>query len=171
MRDNELLLRYYALKNFLPDYAGDLKKFLDNTCLIFNRDWVNVEDMIEDQYQNLNFAHETILKIFDGNSYKKWFAVDYEKKFNRAIFDIMTLSFSFPEVRAAVNGREHEVEELFRRLCKGNYAFLTSIETTTKSLKSTHTRISVWFDELNALLGTNLPTLVLDETTNRIKVV
>ncbi|MGF6099569.1 DUF262 domain-containing protein [Enterobacter sp. A4] len=171
MRDNELLLRYYALKNFLPDYAGDLKKFLDNTCLIFNRDWGKVESMIEDQYQNLNHAHETIVKIFNGNSYRKWFAVDYEKKFNRAIFDIMTLAFSYPEVRAAVIGREKEVEELFRRLCNENFAFLTSIETTTKSLKSTHTRISVWFDELNLLLGTKLPTLVIDDTTNRIKVV
>lgn len=171
MRDNELLLRYYALKNFLPEYAGDLKKFLDNTCLIFNKDWGRAEHMIVEQYQNLNLAHETILSIFGGNSYRKWFAIDYEKKFNRAIFDIMTLSFSIPEVREAVVGREGDVEELFRRLCNGNYTFLTSIETTTKSLKSTHTRISVWFNELNAMLGTNLPTLELDDTTNRIKVV
>lgn len=171
MRDNELLLRYYALKNFLPEYAGDLKKFLDNTCLIFNRDWGRAEPMIVDQYQNLNLAHETILSIFGSNSYRKWFAGDYEKKFNRAIFDIMAFSFSFPEVRDAVVGREPEIEELFRRLCNGNHQFLASIETTTKSLKSTHTRISVWFNELNAILGTNLPTLELDDTTNRIKVV
>ncbi|HFT1960898.1 TPA: DUF262 domain-containing protein [Enterobacter ludwigii] len=171
MRDNELLLRYYALKNFLPEYAGDLKKFLDNTCLIFNRDWGRAEHKIVEQYQNLNLAHETILSIFGSNSYRKWFAGDYEKKFNRAIFDIMALSFSFPEVRDAVVGREPEIEELFRRLCNGNNPFLASIETTTKSLKSTHTRISVWFNELNAILGTNLPTLELDDTTNRIKVV
>lgn len=171
MRDNELLLRYFALKNFLPDYAGDLKKFLDNTCLIFNKDWGRVENMIIQQYESLNLAHKSILSIFDNNSYRKWFAVGYEKKFNRAIFDIMALSFAFPEVRAAVVNREREVEDLFRRLCDGNYAFLASIETTTKSLKSTYTRISVWFNELNALLGTNLPKLEMDETTNRIKVV
>ncbi|HCR3183398.1 TPA: DUF262 domain-containing protein [Morganella morganii] len=171
MRDNELLLRYYSLKNFLPDYAGDLKKFLDNTCLIFNRDWERAESMIVEQYQDLNLAHKTILSIFGNNSYRKWFATDYEKKFNRAIFDIMALSFSFSAVRGAVVGRERDVEELFKRLCNENYPFLASIETTTKSLKSTHTRISVWFNELNAILGTNLPTLKLDDTTNRIKVV
>lgn len=171
MRDNELLLRYYALKNFLTEYAGDLKKFLDNTCLQFNKDWGRVENMVIGQFEELNFAHETILTIFGSNSYKKWFAVDYEKKFNRAIFDIMALSFSYPEVRAAVTGREKEVEELFRKLCNDNYAFLTSIETTTKSLRSTHTRISVWFNELNGLLNTKLPTFELDDTTNRIKVV
>ncbi|MGV1166193.1 DUF262 domain-containing protein [Enterobacter asburiae] len=171
MRDNELLLRYYALKNFLTEYAGDLKKFLDNTCLQFNKDWARVENMVIGQFEELNFAHETILTIFGSNSYKKWFAVDYEKKFNRAIFDIMALSFSYPEVRAAVTGREKEVEELFRKLCNDNYAFLTSIETTTKSLRSTHTRISVWFNELNGLLNTKLPTFELDDTTNRIKVV
>lgn len=171
MRDNELLLRYYALKNFLTEYAGDLKKFLDNTCLQFNKNWTHVENKVLEQFEQLNQAHETILSIFGSNSYRKWFAVDYEKKFNRAIFDIMALSFSYQEVRTAVTGKEKEVEELFRKLCNDNYAFLTSIETTTKSLKSTHTRISVWFNELNNLLNTNLPTFELDDTTNRIKVV
>lgn len=171
MRDNELLLRYYAFKNFLTDYSGDLKKFLDNTCLQFNKTWHQVENTISEQFNQLNQAHETILSIFGSNSYKKWFAVDYEKKFNRAIFDIMALSFSYPDVRTAVTGKEKEVEELFKKLCKDNYAFLTSIETTTKSLKSTHTRISVWFNELNNLLNTKLPTLELDDTTNRIKMV
>jgi hypothetical protein len=171
MRDNELLLRYYALKNFLTEYAGDLKKFLDNTCLQFNKDWANVENTVLEQFEELNHAHETILSVFGSNSYKKWFSVDYEKKFNRAIFDIMALSFSYPEVRTAVAGREAEVEELFRKLCKDNFAFLSSLETTTKSLKSTHTRISVWFNELNGLLNTKLPTFELDDATNRIKVV
>ncbi|MBV8044505.1 DUF262 domain-containing protein [Pluralibacter sp.] len=171
MRDNELLLRYYALKNFLPDYAGDLKKFLDNTCLNFNRDWARVESMVIEHFEQLNFAHEAILKVFDTNSYRKWFAGDYERKFNRAIFDIMTLSFSHSEVRTATIGREAEVEALFKRLCHDNYSFLSSIETTTKSLKSTYTRISVWFNELNVLLNTKLPTLEFDEAANRIKVV
>ncbi|HDX9056121.1 TPA: DUF262 domain-containing protein [Klebsiella michiganensis] len=171
MRDNELLLRYYALKNFITEYSGDLKKFLDNTCLQFNKDWPSIEHLVLDQFEQLNYAHESISSVFGSNSYKKWFAVDYERKFNRAIFDIMALSFSYPEVRAAVAGREREVEGLFRRLCKDNYAFLTSLETTTKSLKSTHTRISVWFNELNNLLKTNLPTFKLDDSINRIKVV
>ncbi|HBQ0382060.1 TPA: DUF262 domain-containing protein [Klebsiella variicola] len=171
MRDNELLLRYYSLKNFLTEYVGDLKKFLDDTCLRFNKDWSNVEKKISEQFEQLNYAHEAILSIFGSNSYKKWFAVDYEKRFNRAIFDIMALSFSYSEVRAAVAGREKEVEELFKKLCNDNYAFLASIETTTKSLKSTYTRISVWFNELNYLLNTKLPTFELDDATNRIKVV
>ncbi|EJB1481840.1 TPA: DUF262 domain-containing protein, partial [Salmonella enterica subsp. enterica serovar Java] len=59
MRDNELLLRFYALKNFLTDYAGDLKKFLDNTCLVFNKDWGRVEGMVTEQFNQLNFAHAT----------------------------------------------------------------------------------------------------------------
>ncbi len=171
MRDNELLLRYYSLKNFLPSYAGDLKRFLDNTCLTFNKDWGSVENIVKEQFDQLDEAHLSILSIFSDNSYRKWFAVNYERKFNRAIFDIMTLSFSNIEVRAAVVGREKEVEDLFIRLCKENYDFLSSIETTTKSLRSTFIRISTWFNELNGLLGTRLPTLMLDDVTNRIKVV
>lgn len=171
MRDNELLLRYYAFKNFITDYAGDLKKFLDNTCLTFNRDWGQVEKKITEQFSQLDLAHHTIASIFGNNSYRKWFGGNYETKFNRAIFDLMVLSFSHAEVRTAVEGRESEVEELFRSLCQDNPSFLSSIETTTKSLKSTHTRISTWFHELNILLNTKLPNLEFDDAANRIKVV
>jgi hypothetical protein len=40
MRDAELLLRFYAVNNFLnTDYNGNLKKLLDKTCSNYNKQW------------------------------------------------------------------------------------------------------------------------------------
>ena len=32
MRDVEIVVRYFAFKNFIKKYRGNLKEFLDNTC-------------------------------------------------------------------------------------------------------------------------------------------
>lgn len=39
MRDVELALRFYAFKHNLERNEGNLKLFLDNTCLLLNENW------------------------------------------------------------------------------------------------------------------------------------
>ena len=78
----------------------------------------------------------------------------------------MTLSFRHQEVRERSIGKEQEMEDLFKQLCAQNRAFLSSIESTTKSLTATHARISIWFEHVNNILGTTLPVPQLVE--NRI---
>ncbi|MBJ2112341.1 DUF262 domain-containing protein [Serratia ureilytica] len=168
MRDNELLLRYISFKNFLSEYSGDLKKFLDKTCLIFNRDWSSINNLIDNQVAEFELSHQYVEKIFGDNSYRKWFAGSYEKKFNRAIFDILITTFSTSEVRAKSVGKEAMIEDAFKTLCATNYPFLSSIETTTKSLNATFTRFSTWYTAVNNIIGNELPTLKMDN--NRIKV-
>ncbi len=166
MRDAELLLRYFAFKNYLTDYTGLLKEFLDNTCMKLNRDWALKKQMIIQQAESLELAHSTVKLIFRKNGYRKWSGREYETRFNRAIFDIMSLSMSNSDVRDAVKGKESIVENAFKDLCSTNADFRNSIETTTKSLWATYTRISLWYSQVNEILGTELhvPTL----TGNRI---
>lgn len=166
MRDAELLLRYVAFKNYLPDYTGLLKEFLDNTCMKLNKDWALKKQMIIQQVASLELAHSTVKSIFKKNGYRKWSGREYETRFNRSIFDIMSLSMSNSDVRDTVKGKESIVENAFKDLCGTNADFRNSIETTTKSLGATYTRISLWFSKINEILGTELhvPTL----TGNRI---
>ena len=42
MRDTELLLRYFAFKNFINKYTGNLKSFLDSTCYLLNKAWLEI---------------------------------------------------------------------------------------------------------------------------------
>lgn len=156
MRDAELLLRYFAFKNYLSDYNGNLKNFLDDTCSNLNREWNFRQADLERQLSNFEMAHETSKKVFKGNQYRKWNKDNYESRFNRAIFDIMTLSFSREDVRNAILGKEDQLEAAFQRLCFENQEFLTSIESTTKSLGATHARLSFWFEALNKTLKLQL---------------
>ena len=156
MRDTELLLRYYAFSNYIKDYTGNLKKFLDDTCLKLNQDWGVKKSELESQLQNFEKSHLAIKEIFKLNFYRKWTGNSYESRFNRSIFDVMIHSFSNEAVRQAADGKEAEIENAFKELCVNSIDFRTSIETTTKSIWATHTRISIWNEKLNSVLGTSL---------------
>lgn len=156
MRDAELLLRFFAFKNFLSKYGGTLKKFLDDTCKNLNDSWEEKEELIASQLESFEIAHRFIKSIFKGNEYRKWNGSSYESRFNRAVFDVLILSFIDEEVRALSAGKEDDIESAYIKICKENKEFMASIESTTKSLSATQIRISTWFKVLNNLLGANL---------------
>jgi Protein of unknown function DUF262 len=161
MRDAELLLRYFSFKNFLPDYSGTLKKFLDDCCESFNTDWDEKEDVLRSQLYSFEEAHERLKVVFSGYQYRKWSGKTYESRFNRSVFDILVLSFADEQVRERSKGRETLVENAFKELCAESREFMASLESTTKSLTATHTRISKWFEKLNGVLEVHLHVPVL----------
>lgn len=162
MRDAELMLRYISYKNFLPSYTGSLKEFLDSSCKNLNSTWATDEAKIRSQVAELEQAHISIKSIFGRNSYRKWTGVEYENRFNRSIFDIMSLSLSDANVRRLVIGKEALIEDAFKNLCENDNEFRSSIESTTKSVGATHKRLSSWNEVINNKLGANLhiPSLV-----------
>jgi len=167
MRDAELLLRYYAFRNFIGEYTGNLKAFLDSTCGKLNESWEKENQNLLVQTREFETAHQFAKKIFGENVYRKWNGEKYERRFNRAIFDIFILSFIRQDIREAAHGKEQEIEIAFKNLCTNSKEFLSSIESTTKSTWATQTRISLWNETLNALLETNLPGLRLVDNGNR----
>lgn len=156
MRDTELLLRYFSFRNYLSIYSGTLKNFLDDACKNLNSEWDEKRELIEAQLASFEAAHKCITSIFKGNQYKKWNGDKYESRFNRAVFDVFVLSFDDENVRALSEGKETEIENAFKLLCSEDREFLTSIESTTKSLNATHTRLATWFYKLNDVLGTKI---------------
>lgn len=162
MRDAELLLRFLAYKNYLPDYTGSLKNFLDNTCKQLNAEWDEKAETIREQLVELENAHAAVKSIFSTNSYRKWTGGEYETRFNRSVFDVMALSMSDPDVRVAAVGREVEIENAFKESCITNADFRRSIEITTKSVGATHKRFSIWNEKLNGILGKilHVPALI-----------
>src|SRR5699024_8510840 len=110
MRDAELLLRFYAFKNYLGEYNGNLKTFLDQTCARLNSDWEEKERELLEQLEEFEAAHQYLKEIFHKDLYRKWNGESYENRFNRAIFDILILAFSKDSVRVAAVGHEEDVE-------------------------------------------------------------
>ncbi|WP_438869484.1 DUF262 domain-containing protein [Pseudomonas sp. L1(2025)] len=155
MRDSELLLRYFAFREFLTSYKGDLKNFLDTTCKNYNDRWPACEAQVNQQYEDFISSHEAVKTIFGNHAYRKWTGQQYESRFNRAVFDVMILAFSNSEVRKLSVGRHEAIETAYKEVCS-EAAFLTSVESTTKSMDATVTRLAIWYEKLNSLIGSDL---------------
>lgn len=159
MRDVELVLRYFAYRNFVGRYDGNLKKFLDGTTRELNSSWESRSDDLVSQAQTLNDALGAVRAIFgDRDEARKWNGREFEKRINRAVFDVMTYFFSEPEIRDAAIANGPAVKEEFKRLCEQDRAFLSSIEQTTKSREANRVRFAVWADALQRILGINVPS-------------
>jgi hypothetical protein len=168
MRDAELLVRYYAFRNFFTDYRGNMKAFLDDTCERLNLRWALHEASIRAQLSDLNSAFTTTFEIFGVESaFRKWDGKTYERRANRAVYDIMTHYFSDPVVAGAALKKKAGVKSDFQQLCDQNIDFKRSLETTTKSLDATVTRFGEWAKVLQRRLGQHLPVPKLHNKTIR----
>lgn len=56
MRDVELVVRYFAFKYYIFEYAGNLKNFFDLTVKKLNKAWENEESKVKEEAKQLNNA-------------------------------------------------------------------------------------------------------------------
>ncbi|MBF7010616.1 DUF262 domain-containing protein [Novosphingobium resinovorum] len=151
MRDAELLTRWYAFQHFAPLYSGDLKTFLDNACAALNKLWTGNESQIRAELLEFEASIDACYNIFGDHAFRKWTSGNYERLFNRAIFDVMTYYFAVPHVRAAAEASPALVVQAFQDLCDNDEDFRASIERTTKSMGATSKRFDAWAGFLTTL--------------------
>jgi hypothetical protein len=169
MRDVELLVRYLAFRNRLSMYSGNLKKFLDDTCKDFNRQWANRNADIELQCQEFDAAIDITYLTFGESAFRKWDSnsSSYERRFNRAVFDIMTFYFSDPSLKERTQKNAAKIKSAFESLCSDNGEFRRSLETTTKSIEATSTRFRLWGNALKKVVGGSFEIPVLLATKKK----
>jgi hypothetical protein len=163
MRDVEMALRYVGVDTNLDGYDGNLKRFLDNLVISADRAWPRSEGMIRKSLDGMARAIKTTHAIFGEDSFKKWNGVKFERRTNRAVFDVMTRYFSQPDVAAAAEAACSDVKQAFVDLCSNNEAFRNSIERTTKTREATLQRLSLWGEALGPVIG-----MTLDKSTFRM---
>jgi hypothetical protein len=149
-----------AYKNFIQLYAGNLKKFLDETTREIGAQWEQRKAEIEVQVAEMEAALAFTREVFGEESYlRKWNGTHFEQRKNRAVFDIMLQYFSEPAVREGLAGHFNEIVERFKDLCANDADFLASIETTTKSLGANRKRFNAWGTAVAELSGVNIDHL------------
>jgi len=154
MRDVELVLRFFAYRNFASQYNGDLKAFLDKTTLWFNERWEQTSDVVEEQAREFELALKAAREIFgERHQLRKWNGNSYERIINRAVFDIVAYYFSFSQIRQASESHADDLKRAFERLCSQNREFLSSLEATTKSIEANRVRFSTWAQTLSDVTG------------------
>lgn len=166
MRDVELLIRFFGFSFFLNEYNGNLKHFLDETCLSLNTRWSGEEEEIRDTAISCDKAIEATRHIFGSDSFRRYSNDGTEGRFNRAIFDVMTFYFRDEDIRQAAETNKADVVQAFKLLCTENQEFLDAITSTTKSIPATHTRLAQWGNALGKILPCAIAVPTLED--NRI---
>jgi Protein of unknown function DUF262 len=151
MRDVELIIRYFSFRHRLKYYRGNLKDFLDKSCAEFNDSWDKLSIQFAGEMEDLEAAH-LLTKIIFGSkfNYSKWTAGMYERRFNRAVFDVLIAAFTSLELRAAIEPEPDAARLAFQDLCEQDPVFIESIERTTKSLEATRYRFAAFFSRISA---------------------
>lgn len=167
MRDAELLLRYYAFRNFLPEYSGSMKQFLDIATQKFNAEWSSSEPEIKLQSKQFEDAVNLAYDVFGPNdTFRKWKDGAFTGRFNRAVYDVILFHFWRPEIQNTIRQNSSGVKQAFIDLSESRPEFVDALESTTKSLGATTARLSLWTETLNNVTGLDLPIPYLSH--NRI---
>jgi len=154
MRDVELVLRWFSYRNFAPKYNGVLKDFLDQTTKFFNANWDSLKDDLSSQSSEFEASLAATRAIFgERDELRKWNGSNFENRINRAVFDVMTYYFADEKIRLAALNKAAEVKSAFQKECENNRDFLSSLETTTKSIDANRTRFSYWAQALSRVTG------------------
>jgi hypothetical protein len=158
MRDTEIVVRYYAFRNFIEAYNGNLKDFLDKACEKLNKDWDSKKSEILNQAEQLERAIDCTFKIFgDKEGFSKYSKDSFTLLFNRPVFDIMTYFFSDPMIRDAALRNSKAIKDAFIQLSKSDLDFVRSLETSTKNTENTAKRFNTWGEKLKSVLNMSFP--------------
>jgi hypothetical protein len=145
MRDLDLVIRYFAFRNFADDYRGDYKLFLDETCEEFNKNWANGEPKVKEQAEELNSAIRLCIDIFGVNYvFRKWNGRKYESRISRALFDILVYFFTVYKDNEVILNNKKAIKEKYNDLCLKDSRFIKSISSNTNNLTETSTRFVLW---------------------------
>lgn len=157
MRDNEVFLRYLAFATRASEYSGNLKSFLDDTAEYFNKHWQSQQDELSAEIARCKQAIDATVTIFgERESFSSFRDGQFEARFNRAVFDIMTYYFRVTKVRSRALENRNSVKDAFVALSTDSEDFVRALTTTTKSKVATATRFVLWADTLEAVLDSSV---------------
>jgi hypothetical protein len=150
MRDVELLVRHLAFRNFLSEYKGRMKDFLDDACDKLNSDWESLRPSLETQVGDLNAAATIAMEIFGAGSVAR---MPGSRSFNRAIFDVISFYFSDFRIRDAAAAAPPAVVEAYQRMFRDPSSFLNATVKDTAAPAHTALRFQLWGEALRNATG------------------
>lgn len=152
MRDSELVLRFIAFDRAYEQYEGDLKKFLDLTVTYFEKGGANAEKELVSSFARLDQVLNASIGVFGKDAFKKFTGDKYERRINRAIFDVITRFFVDEKVASLAQQNAAAVVTAYQEVCN-DVTFRASVEKTTKTVEATRTRTNIWGNRLANVIG------------------
>lgn len=149
MRDVELLARALAFANFIHDYPGRMKKFLDTSFDKMNTSWESREGAVRKQVAEFNEGITALVSIFGVENIAR---KPGSRAFNKAIFDTLIFYFRDATIRGAALANPDGVREAYRALVKSP-DFVLAADRDTAGTPNTATRFREWGTALRSALG------------------
>ncbi|MEV0078636.1 DUF262 domain-containing protein [Nocardia neocaledoniensis] len=163
MRDAELLLRGVAFIDSIESYDGDLREYLNRMCEKGNSDWDSHAARYEEFGNRIEASIRRAGVIFGArNTYLRYVrsedgTVDFVRRFNVAVFDLMTMVLASPEVDDnLVDAHKDQLREAFKSLCVDDPRFEDSIKSTTKTPFATAYRVIAFGEKFSAITGVDV---------------
>jgi hypothetical protein len=161
MRDDELIVRFFAFHDNYKNYQPPLRSFI-NKYMVAQRNLANAEK------QRLTTLFEQtvdkVKNVFDDHAFRIY-TDQWQRQINRALFDAVMLVFSkLPEEKLIA--KRQEINKIVIDLCQ-NSSFLVSVSRSTADRNSLFTRIRMFSEAMTSIgLDSNihhtLPTLAED---------
>jgi hypothetical protein len=150
MRDVELLARHLAFVNFIEEYSGRMKQFLDDTFNTINEEWQSREGEVKEQVDQFEEAVNALISIF---SIDKVARKPGSKVLNKAIFDALVFYLRDPEIRRAAVANAPKVLESYDNLVQSDRELVSAVERDTASVQNTVLRLARFGDNLASAIS------------------
>lgn len=158
MQDKELVLRFFAFyhKTYLK-YSPPMKRFL-------NKEMEDYRDLSEDEKMKLRKVFEKCVNlaktVFGQYAFRRFTPGtekdpngQWEKRFNRALYDVVMFGFSRYEKNQIVSKADIIKEELLW-LMTHNDEFIDTVLFHTDQREKVERRFKIWLNSLEEIVGT-----------------
>ncbi len=132
MKDVELILRFFALKNNWKTYAGGLKKILD-TFMDDNKNLT--KKAVDDLAKEFVETAEKVESIFgEAGSYRRWIPENkkWKQQISAPLFDAQMFA-CYKKNKTKLEENKEEILKQFKNLFSKDPEFVDSIESSTAS--------------------------------------
>lgn len=155
MGDAEMVLRFFAFHFAGKSYRGFFAPFLDKYLEGNMSMW---PPSIEEHRKLFSETVDKVDAVFDRNAFRQ---ISEDGKFanqiNRAIYDVVMLTFAHVE-KAALQENATKIIEALKKLCTKDKDFQDAIGRATRDRARINSRVRLWTKELNDL-GLKCPML------------
>jgi hypothetical protein len=154
MYDAEIVLRYFATALSVVAYAGNLKRYLDETTTALNADWITYATRVQKQYESMNRAISRLSTLVEVRHIgRRLIGERYDGRLNRALLEVQLYYFS--HLTAVKKTQSEQYADALRTLCRSE-KFADSIELTTKSVGRFRTRFAMFGRLVKKVFGRSI---------------
>lgn len=148
MKDAELVLRFFALKDSFKIYSGGLKNILDN---YLDKNQILKENQVLELEKDFKDTLDLVQNVFGTEgSFRRWIPQSnkWKQQISAPIYDMQMFAL-FGKDRDSVIANKKDILNDFKNLFSEDRIFVESIESSTATPTRFHYRIDKLEDILN----------------------